>query len=206
MENSHNDQPTKLADAIKIDGMELQERSTGGLVLTDRLTDTQLAEARETASLPLPALPICDERHLGQCLRVMRATLPRQNADDVSGELFVAAYQRKLGHMPKDQINYLTDQALERCKWFPTISECLEIAAAWKRDDDAVFNREKARSLVLRETQARLEDAMSQLARHEMTQEQFDTLPERYQHLAGVRGLVRKDGGNYIVRGTHGQG
>lgn len=130
----------------------------------------------------------------------MRAALPRQNADDVSGELFVAAYQRKLGHMPKEQVNYMTDQALERCKWFPTIAECLEIASAWKRDDDAWRTRESARGRVMYEQQQRMEEAMTKLAAYEMTQEQFDELPERWQSIADARGLVIWRDGELIVR------
>lgn len=109
--------------------------------------------------------------------------------------------------MPVEQIKHLSENVMGQCKWFPTISECLELASAWVRDDDEVRHRAEAIAMIAHEEKARFhdvqqqfEDAMRQLARHEMTQEQFDALPERYQHLAGVRGLVRQDGEKYIVR------
>lgn len=121
----------------------------------------------------------------------MIATLPRQNADDVSGELFVAAYRRKLGHMPAEQISFITDCALEECRWFPTISQCMEIAARWERNDEFTRRRANARTSVRYELQSRMEAAMKALERFEMTQEQFDDLPYQWARIADARGLVR---------------
>lgn len=103
--------------------------------LPERLDDGMLAQLREIAYSPCPPPEPCDDRHLGQCLRMMLAVLPRRNADDLSGELFVAAYQRLLLGKAKDQITFVMDRSLKTCKWFPTIAECLEIASEWCRND-----------------------------------------------------------------------
>lgn len=155
------------------------------------------------AAAPLPALPPCDGQHFAQCLRIMIAALPRQNADETTAELFVAAYRRKLGHLPKDAINHMTDQALERCKWFPTIMECLSIVESWTRDDEHVRQRDRAIAAVRWEKQDRMEEIMTALDRGEATQAQVDAMPERWQSIAETRGLLRRlPEGGFVVRAT----
>lgn len=109
------------------------------------------------ARAPLPDLPPVDPKFLAQCLRMMLAVLPRQNADDIAGELFVAAYKNHLGGYPQDAIQYLTHRATGECKWFPTIAECREILEHWHRDDEAVHRRNLAARIYWREQEARRE-------------------------------------------------
>lgn len=131
----------------------------------------------------------------------MTAALPRQGSDDLSGELFIAAYKRKLGHMPKDQINYITDQALERCKWFPTIAECMSIGAEWERDDEAVRNQANAIAAIGREKQQRMEEAMQAMRDGTINQDEIDALPPRWQSIGETRGYLRRgDDGGYALR------
>ena len=136
----------------------LPTRSTVKLDLAnppERLNDEQLAEAERMAREPLPDLPAVDPKFLAQCLRMMLAVLPRQNADDIAGELFVAAYKNHLGTYPQAAIQYLTHRATGECKWFPTIAECLEIMTGWYRNDEDVHRRNLASSLAYREKEAR---------------------------------------------------
>lgn len=193
----------KLSEAMRaagIVGTASPVLSTVNSGLT-RLNDTQLAELERVAAIPLPALPPCDERHFTQCLRVMTAALPRQGSDDLSGELFIAAYKRKLGHMPKDQINYITDQALERCKWFPTIAECMSIGAEWERNDEAVRNQANAIAAIGREKQQRMEEAMQAMRDGTISQSEIDALPPRWQSIGETRGYLRRgDDGGYALR------
>ncbi|TXH53913.1 MAG: hypothetical protein E6Q97_12040, partial [Desulfurellales bacterium] len=88
---------------------------------------------------------------------MMLAVLPRQNVDDIAGELFVAAYKNHLGGYPQDAIQYLTHRATGECKWFPTIAECREILDKWQRDDEAVHRRNLAARIYWREQEARRE-------------------------------------------------
>ena len=123
--------------------------------LPERLDDTQMAAVKKIADAPLPSLPPCGDRHLMQCLRGMLAVLPRQNSDDVAGELFVEMYRRQLGEHPADAISYLVDQATRNCRWFPTIAECLEIISGWRRWDSDTQRRATARTRYFREQEAR---------------------------------------------------
>jgi len=147
------------------------------------------------AAAPLPALPTCDERTFGQILRMMLATLPRRQSDDVSGELFVAAYERQLGHMSKLQAEYMMDKALRTCRWFPTIAECLELAGDWRRRDDAVAQQARARSVYQNEMQLRARDergwndASSML----MTQKQVDDMLPELQRIGLKCGALYTD-------------
>jgi hypothetical protein len=123
--------------------------------LPERLDDSQLAMVRQIAEAPLPSLPPCDERHFMQCLRVMIAVLPRQASDDLTGEIFVGAYQRQLAYWPADAITYMMDQATRQCQWFPTIADCLEILSGWRRADADTLRKGRAEGLYRREVNAR---------------------------------------------------
>lgn len=139
----------------------LPTRSTVKLDLAnppERLNDEQLAEAERISREPLPDLPPVDPKFLAQCLRMMLAVLPRQNADDIAGELFVAAYKSHLGSFSREAIEYLTHRATGECKWFPTIAECREKLGDWRREDGAVLRRNQAQSLANREHRMRALD------------------------------------------------
>lgn len=139
----------------------LPTRSTVKLDLVNppsRLNDQLLAEAERLSREPLPDLPPVDGKYLAQCMRMMLAVLPRQNSDEIGGELFVAAYKSHLGGFPQDAIEYLTHRATGELRWFPTIAECREIIGQWRRNDEAVHRRNLARTLALREHNAREAD------------------------------------------------
>lgn len=157
-----------------------------------RLDDAQMRQLVVIAEAPLPALPPVEEKHLNQSVAVLDAALPRRNADDASGKLMLAAYRRKLGHMPKEQIDYLCNAILERCRWFPTIAECLEIAGEWQRRD--AIERARARNLVEREQQARMDDAHRRLKwSDDVTQAEVDGWPESWKRIAATQGLLHRD-------------
>ena len=126
--------------------------------LPERLNDQQLAMVTELANSPLPPLPICDEGHFLKCLRTMLAVLPKRATDELSGELLANAYRRMLGHHTKAEINFMTEMVLTRCKWFPTIAECVEILGEWRRYDEHTEARSHARYLANSERRKRLID------------------------------------------------
>jgi len=177
---------------------ELPTRSTVKLDLAnppERLNDEQLAEAERIAREPLPDLPPVDAKFLAQCLRMMLAVLPRQNADDIAGELFVAAYKAHLGGYPREVIEYLTHRATGECKWFPTIAECREKLADWRRDDDALHRRNRAQSLVNRENRLRALDNYTPQkppALREITQDEVDRMSETMIELGLSCGAIRR--------------
>jgi hypothetical protein len=172
--------------------------------LPARLDDQTLAELDTIRDEPCPGLEPCDQRHLGQCLRTMLAVLPRRNSDDLGGELFVAAYQRMLGGYPKAQVSFVTEQAMARCKWFPTIAECLEIAGEWVRRDQAFLDwREKrstAKSLIQAEMNQR--DADRRFANSIwLTQDDVDGMPPHILAMAMECGnVIRDESGKPILK------
>lgn len=142
--------PTSAVERLaqSIDDLDLE-------TLPERLDDQQLAMVRRIADAPLPSLPPANERDVGKCLRAMLAVLPRQQSDELSGELFVEVYLRQLGDMPGPKVVYMMDQAIRQCRWFPTVAECLEIASGWRRVDADTMRRAKASERYNREMRAR---------------------------------------------------
>lgn len=180
----------KIGDCIPtvITVTESPRPSTADLDLTSlpaRLDEETLEAVRAIANSPLPPLPPCDSQYFSQCLRMMLAVLPRRQADDIAGELFVAAYEQALGRYSKPQLEYMTRKAIEQHKWFPTVSECLEIARDWTRPPDAASERRAlAQRLVSDEEAARESDAKAQeekffrdLREGNIPQETIDRLP-----------------------------
>lgn len=181
----------------------LMQPSTASLnlaALPERLTDSQLRELVALLSEPLPAPEPCDDQHFAKCFRLMSAVLPKQSKDELAGKLFVAAYQRILQSYPKDAISYLTEQAMNRCRWFPTIAECIDILQEWRRMDDHTRKRSYIRQAIYREQEARrLEASQKNRLTRAMTAEEVAALPEPMVALGISCGaLKRLDDGTVI--------
>ena len=128
----------------------------------------------------------------------MLAALPKRSQDDVSGELLVAAYQRKLGHLSAAQLSYIADKALGECKWFPTIAECLEMLEGYRRNDDMVQRQALAAKIYNREIESYNNDRRTwENARaHFMTQEQVDAMTDQVKRIGVACGaLIQGDDG-----------
>jgi hypothetical protein len=122
----------------------------------------------------------------------------------VSGELFVAAYQRKLGHLPDAAVSYITDKAMEQCRWFPTIAECLELLSGWRRKDAYTERQIQARLRVRAEREAREADERAFERRDrsaDLTQEQVDNMPPHVLRLGVACGaIIRSEDGSHTPR------
>lgn len=167
--------------------------------LPANLDDTTLERVEALARSPLPHMIPADERHLVQCLRVMLAVLPRQSADELTGELFVAAYQRMLGKYPNDAISYLADHAMRNCRWFPTIAECLEILSSWIRVDEFTKRKAQAAQIANRERAARQAvrwDGEKRFRGRAVTQSEIDRMtPEMIELGISCGAIVRGEDG-----------
>ena len=189
MEDTLKNQTIHAADMIE--KTALPRLSTGDLDLEnlpERLDDTMMAAVQKVAYSELPALPTCDSKTFGQVLRMMLAALPRRQADDISGELFVAAYERQLGHISRPQAEYLLDKALRTCRWFPTIAECHELLGGWRRSDEHTRRQVKAQNMMAAEERARANDRYdwSEKSSMIMSQKQVDDMPEAL-HRIGLK-------------------
>lgn len=177
----------------------LREHSTDDWDLTtlpSRLDDETLTRVQAIAHSPLPPLPACDSRTLGQALRMMLSVLPRRHADDISGELFVAAYERQLGSYPAPAIQHLCDEAIGTKQWFPTVVECHEICREWHRNDEAVKRQALARSLAWGEERARAEKRDREVRKVEQKAEISKMTPELIEIGLSCGALIRDDAGN----------
>lgn len=182
-------------------GTELPRPSTDDLDLTalpSRLDDTMLARVEAIAAAPLPTLQPCDSQRFGQALRMMLAVLPRRQADEVSGELFVAAYERALGGYPAAAIDHLCDKAIRSCRWFPTVAECIEILSTWVRRDAATERKGRAEDLARRERGRRLSDGWTPPPGPALTQSAIDFMPQVMRDI-GVKcgAIVQDEDGTY---------
>lgn len=154
-----------------------------------------MEEARRIAHAPLPPLDPVEPKYLAQCLRMMLAVLPRQNADDVAGELFVAAYKRHLGGYPQEAIEYLTDRATGECRWFPTIAECLEIIRGWQRNDAATTRKRAASRIAHEETMAREDERRRE--NRPVTQAEIDRMTDEMRQLGVQVGAIKMTDGGF---------
>lgn len=139
-----------------------------------RLDDAALALVDAIARAQMPTLAPPTPSQFAEILRRL-ATLPRRADDDGTGELRAAIYARHLGDFPLPALAYLAREAIEQCRWMPTVAECLQILNGWKRNDDAKRARDLARHLAQRERIARFED-LCRLA-PTMASEELEALP-----------------------------
>jgi len=126
----------------------------------------------------------------------MLAVLPKRSQDDVSGELVGAAYQRKLAHLPNAAISFVADNAMEQCHWFPTIAECLDIAKAYYRRDDATQRRAWAEQISRNEKRLRYQDELASRKREdseELTQDDVDGMTDVLHRIGVANGWLTID-------------
>lgn len=158
-----------------------------------RLDNDTMSALAEIARAPLPALPPIERDVLVKSLAALDAALPRRRSDDDSGRLMLATYVRKLGHMPKAQIDYLCNVALDTLEWFPTIAKCKQIAEGWKRPD--AIERARARNLLAHEMHLRMLDAHRRLKWGEdIAQAEVDGWPDDWREAAIRARLLTADG------------
>lgn len=180
---------------------ESPKRLTGDLDLTAlpaRLDDETLTAVRDIAYSPLPPLPPCDSQHFSQCLRMMLAVLPRRHADDIAGELFVAAYEQELGRFPRPALDYMTRRAIAEHKWFPTVAECLEIVRGWHRPPDAASERKAMAQKLVSQEEAHQRREIEELdhgffkalRQGQVAQEKIDAMPFHLIREARLRGAL----------------
>jgi hypothetical protein len=183
-------------------GTDLPEPSTprSKTLAAVRLDDQALAKMEELAAAPLPDLPPCGDGELAELLRAL-TILPRRNDDEVTGELRNAFYKRKLRPYPHDAIKFMVSTVLDELNWFPTIAQCLDILARWRRNDDAVHRRASAASLARAEHRARFNDIMRALESRELDQPGIEALPKALRDIGVERGFLRlHDDGTYRAR------
>jgi hypothetical protein len=168
--------------------------------LPARLSDADLARVEAYAAAPLPALPRADHAFMLQFMRML-SDMPRQQADEVSGEVKVENMLRLLGHLPRATLTWISDEAHRRHTFHPSIKELLDLAKEWTRSDDSVVARARAGRLAREERHARLVDARKALRLGQLGQDAIDALDERIKAILETESLLwRCECGSYAAR------
>lgn len=130
-----------------------------------------------------------------------------RSLDDDGGKLIAATYARMLGEYPREALAYMVERAIAELKWFPTVAECREILATWRRTDDAVTVQRKAAALVDRRQAQEAADHREQVAaemrrleRNEATQEEVDQMLATTRYVAEARGILKREGKRFLLR------
>lgn len=168
--------------------------------LPKRLTDTQLAQVEKIANLPLPKSSPCSDEQFASIMRTLDI-LPQRDDDRVRAEIKVKVYRRKLAQYPYHALGRMASRAIDQCKWFPTVSECLSFLSDYPTMDQCRAMREKARNVLRNERQRRMEDAMTRLEQRELDEADIARLPDEWKRIGETRGyLWRWPDGRFTVR------
>lgn len=116
--------------------------------------------------------------------------LPQRADDALRAETRVKVYHRKLGAYSYAALGRMASKAIDTCKWFPSVAECLEILRKHPTEDECRLIRSKARALSDREHQARHDEAMGALKLGQMDQAQIDALSDRLKQCAETLGYL----------------
>ena len=156
--------------------------------LPARIDDETMGLLREIATAALPTPVSCDDEHFARCMKSLDI-LPRR-ADDTGGPLRLKLYRRKLGGFENGALSFLVDRGLERFQFFPSIKECLDLLRAFPNRDRDAGRRGHAKSLIEREQQHRLHDAILAMRRREFSQTEIDALPAKWKQIAAEKMLL----------------
>lgn len=163
--------------------------------LPEALTDQQFAQVKAIARADLPSLPRIGERAFTEALTLLDASLPRRKDDAATGELKFRAYRECLSHLRADEMWWTVREAIKRCRFFPTVKELLDIAAEWRRRDDATEAHRLAKLLASREVNRRLAAHARKAPAPALTQEFIDKMDPEMRSLGLTLGhLIERDG------------
>lgn len=115
--------------------------------MTIPLSESERMTAEAVMCAPLPPLTPTDAKHFAACM-VSLSILPRRADDDVKGEVRHRIYESCLNHLPRAQLDWVTQQWIKTQKWFPQVSELLDLARKWERRDASTRCKVSARHLL----------------------------------------------------------
>lgn len=159
--------------------------------LPARLDDATMMSLEAVASSPLPSPQPCSERHFNQCFAMVDAALPKRSQDDKTGEILVRTYRRMLGHLTREAISFIAEEAIATCKWFPTIAECLEISRRFTQPPHPFRQvRTVAAQLLSREKHERFKEAVKAVEAGKVPDADIADLPERWRGIMAEWGVI----------------
>lgn len=128
----------------------------------------------------------------------MAATLPSKAVDDDAGKMRVAVYSRLFEGYSNEALAYMARIACERCDWFPTPRQCLDILANYR---SPTSDREIALGYCHDFTQRHFEFWLSRISDGTADQATIMEPPEQWRRIAVERGYLRfVPPDRYVVR------
>lgn len=163
--------------------------------LPTSLSDEQFEQVKAIAKAPLPSPARIGDKAFEQALMMMATSLARRNTDPELGEVQIRVYRRCLAHLSAPQMWWTVEEAIKRVKFFPTVKELLDIAAEWRRRDDATEAHRLAKLLASREVNRRLAAHTRKAPAPALTQEFIDKMDPEMRSLGLKLGhLIERDG------------
>lgn len=205
---------TKMADllpgivASKAGETALSEQRFDGWSLTRlanlpaRIDDQTISELRAICSCPTPRAEPAAPYYVDECVTTLLINLPKRAHGEDDGEILNRTYSAALKHYSARSLKFLAKRALAKCKWFPTIAECIEIIGEYRGDGEA-FGALKvgAEARIRRELNMRMDEAVAALGRRELSQDAIDALPDLTKRVAAEKGYLWKwPDGRFTVR------
>jgi len=149
----------------------------------------------ETTS-PSPPVPATADQ-LVDCLETMEANLPRQRMDDRSGQIKANTIATVLSEYTGEALAFLTYQAIRRLRWFPSVRECLDILAEYRRP-------EPEQQIALRLCQDYQTEQFDRWFANVSAGHPIGDVPEQWQRIAVERGVLRRlPGGSIVIRSKY---
>lgn len=174
--------------------------------MPDRLNDLQLAEVEQIARSPVAEAVMTDDQHLANCLLRMDSNLKRRSdgeGSEKTAALRIDTQRKVLLQLPREQLSFITAEAVRRLTFFPSIAEMLEIGKEWKNPNGGA--QRLARTMVMHERMRRQREAAKRLKFEEVPQKDIDAWPEWLcERLAEERLLARcEDCGSFAQQNYH---
>lgn len=170
--------------------------------LPKRLDDQTMMELRAICACPTPKPEPASPYYVDECITILLTSLPKRAHGEDDGEILNRTYRAALKHYSARSLKYLAKRALAKCKWFPTIAECMEIIGEYQGDGEA-FGALKvgAEARIRRELNIRMDEAVAAMARRELGQDEIDALPDLTKRVATEKGYLWKwPDGRFTVR------
>jgi len=165
------------------------------LLTLSAMTDSECDELRGMA-LAMPAEhQAASPQQFAKHLQFIRATLPTQASDEVSGQQRTAVYARILGDYSNEALAYMTERVCRELDWFPTPRQCLAILADYQ---PPATRKDKALHLCAQHTQSNFEEWLQALRAGDTVE--LDGKPERWLRIATEQGYLRCVDGQYEIR------
>lgn len=167
-------------------------------VIAKPTNDRQCAMLRQWAETTAPSPPeLATADQLVDCLETMEANLPRQRMDDRSGQIKANTLASVLSEYTADALAFLTYQAIRRLRWFPSVRECLDILAEYRRP-------EPEQQIALRLCQDYQTEQFDRWFANLKAGQPIGDVPEQWQRIAVERGVLRRlSDGSVVIRSRY---